>query len=122
MELDLDRVRQNAREATTEDLLDRVTVYRNALEPLALVLIEAELDQRGISLAAIAAHQATRQTELIFRDDGTVRPCSFCLRPASRIRLGWHRLWGRIPLFPRYHAYCQHCWEQWHAPVASESQ
>ena len=38
-----ERVRKNAREATTEDLLNRVTVYRGDMEPEALKIIEAEL-------------------------------------------------------------------------------
>jgi hypothetical protein len=31
--LDLERVEKNARESTTQDLLDRVTVYREDMEP-----------------------------------------------------------------------------------------
>ena len=37
-----ERVWQNAREASTEDLLDRVTVYRAGMEPEALEIIEEE--------------------------------------------------------------------------------
>ena len=44
--LDLDRVRQNIRQATTEDLLDRMTVYRAGMEEEALELIADELRSR----------------------------------------------------------------------------
>ena len=39
MELDLERVRANAQQASTEDLLDRATVFRDGMEPEALEII-----------------------------------------------------------------------------------
>ena len=33
MRFDVERVRQNVQQATTEDLLDRLTVYREGMEP-----------------------------------------------------------------------------------------
>lgn len=48
MDWDADRVRANARQAPTEDLLERVTVYRSGMEPEAVEIIEAELRRRGI--------------------------------------------------------------------------
>src|SRR5258708_7816623 len=56
MELNLDRVRENVRQADTEDLLDRATVYRDGMEPEAILLIEAELRARGVTEADILAH------------------------------------------------------------------
>ena len=47
--LDLDRVRANVGKAATADLLERVTVYRDGMEPAALDLIETELRRRGVS-------------------------------------------------------------------------
>ena len=46
---DLDRVRKNVEEATTIDLLERATVFREGMELEALELIETELRRRGIS-------------------------------------------------------------------------
>ncbi len=44
---DTQRLLLNVRQATDEDLLNRVTVYRAGMEPEALVVIEEELAQRG---------------------------------------------------------------------------
>jgi hypothetical protein len=107
LEFDLERVTRNARDATSEDLLDRVTVYRNGMEPEALEIIEAELRQRGIERAEIEAHAAYRNARMIPLPDGTALPCSFCHRPAVEQRWGMHRMWGLIPVFPRYFAYCE---------------
>jgi hypothetical protein len=108
MQFDLDRVRENIKSATTEDLLDRATVYRDGLEPQARVLVEWELEQRGISLEAIETHRRLR--EEVLRDSaGYPLTCSFCNRPAVRLGWGWHRMWGKIPLFPRRFRYCAEC-------------
>ncbi len=47
MDWDADRVRANARQASTEDLLERVTIYRSGMEPEAVEIIEAELRRRA---------------------------------------------------------------------------
>ncbi len=60
MELNLERVRQNAHSASTEELLDRVTVYRNGMEPAAIEVIEDELARRGVSEEQIRDFEATR--------------------------------------------------------------
>jgi hypothetical protein len=107
LEFDLDRVTRNVQEATSEDLLDRITVYRDGMEPLALEIIEAELENRGIGREEIDAHASHRSVRMIPLVDGTALPCSFCNRPAVEQRWGWHRLWGYFPVFPRYLAYCE---------------
>ena len=110
MDVDPDRVLTNIREADTEDLLVRATLERPGMEPEALERIDAELDRRGIT----AAHKADFHAEHAdcLRDAaGLPRRCSFCLRPAREEHWGWHRLWGRIPLFPRHLRYCRE-----HAP------
>ena len=38
MQFDIQRVRANIRQASTEDLLDRVTVYRAEMEPTAVAM------------------------------------------------------------------------------------
>lgn len=105
MELDLERVRANVRAATTEDLLDRVTVFRAGMELEALEIIEAELADRGIDADAVAAHAVLRRAALPL-PDGTAMKCSFCHRPAVLRAWGWHHWWGLIPIFPRIFAYC----------------
>jgi hypothetical protein len=103
LELDLDRVRENARRASTEGLLDQVTVYRGEVEAAALEVIEAELAARGVGRARAVAHEAARERDgLTRRPDGTVVRCSFCDRPAVEGVRRWHRLWGWfLPVFPR---------------------
>lgn len=103
---DPDRVRVNVRQATTEDLLDRATAYRAGMEPAALALIQAELRQRGVRRDQIDAHARQREAETFWLADGTARPCAFCHRPAVAHGWGWHRLWGLLPVFPRYYYYC----------------
>jgi len=112
--LNLDRVKRNIHQATTEDLLDRATVYRAGMEPEALDLIDQELSARKISASDIAAHAEQRRAETMLLPDGTAAPCSFCHRPATAEGWGWHRLWGLLPLFPRFYRYCdQHLpWSQ----------
>ena len=46
LEFDPERVARNAQEATSEDLLDRITVYRDGMEAAAVEIIEAELRRR----------------------------------------------------------------------------
>jgi hypothetical protein len=106
MLFDLERVKANVRQATTEDLLDRVTVYRAGMEELALDVIENELRRRGIGGEEITAHEQRRSAETSWLPDGTAVCCSFCHRPAVAEGWGWHRLWGLLPVFPRFYHYC----------------
>lgn len=107
MHLDLERTRRNIREATTEDLLDRVTVFRAEMEPTAVAMIETELAQRGVYAEKVEEHGRERERSVLRRPDGTARRCSFCDRPAIVEGWDWHRLWGQLPLFPRWFAYCE---------------
>jgi hypothetical protein len=106
MLFDLERVRANVRQATTEDLLDRVTVYRAGMEESALAIIEAELRSRDVSAQEIEAHAERRRQESYFLPDGTAVRCSFCHRPAVAEGWSWYRLWRLLPVFPRYYYYC----------------
>jgi hypothetical protein len=106
MFFDIKRVAENIRKADTEDLLDRATVYRRGMEPAAIDLIRGELDRRGVTADDILDHWEKRRAVVIVLDDGTALRCSFCDRPAVVRGRGWHRLWGRIPLFPWVFAYC----------------
>ncbi len=69
MEFNIDRVRNNVRASTTEDLLDRATVYREGVEPEALPLILEELRARGVSPEAVVAHEKQRG-EVILDEQG----------------------------------------------------
>lgn len=106
MRFELRRVAEFIRRAETEELLDRVTVFREGMEPAALDLMEGELDRRGVSRADIADHGEIRRRTVIMHPDGTAMICSVCNRPAVARTRRWHRLFGRIPIFPRLFAYC----------------
>ncbi len=105
MEMNLDQVRQNVECATTEDLLDRATVYRNEMEAPALDIIDAELLARGITLNDIKAHLDSRQ-QILAHDDGTVVTCSFCHRPAISQGQKWHLLFWSVPIITRQAGWC----------------
>jgi hypothetical protein len=114
MKLDLDRVRANVRDATTEDLLDRATVWRADMEPEALEVIDAELRRRGVTAAQVEAHAGRQAAEVLPSAEGPAPRCSFCDRPAVAWGWGWHRLlrrlWGGLPVFPRLLSWCPvHC-------------
>jgi len=109
--MDLNRIREDARRASTESLLDRVTVYRGEVEVPALGILEAELRSRGVGLTEVDAHAAARERAGLSRHpDGTVIRCHYCFRPATVRRWQWFRLWGWfLPLFPRpFHLCAEH--------------
>ena len=106
VQFDAHKVLLNARQATTEDLLERVTAFRDGMEAEAIEIIEMELRRRGVGPEQI--EQAIQHgTGNRVRDrSGLPRRCSFCHRPAVARRWGWHRLWRRLPLFPWPVNYC----------------
>lgn len=106
MEFSLERVRDNVKQAPTEDLLDRATVYRAGLEPEALPVILEELRSRGVTAAAIVAHEEAR-AGVIFDPDGPAFRCHRCYKPAVTHEWGWHRMFGYVPLFPRTFYLCE---------------
>jgi hypothetical protein len=106
LRFDAERVRDNVRQATTEDLLDRCTVYAEGMEPEALEIIECELRDRGISADAIEVHRQARQ-EAALHAGGEVVRCSLCPRPAVARGWGWRRLFGVVPLFPQPAYFCE---------------
>jgi hypothetical protein len=107
MKLDLNRVRENVTQASTEDLLDRATVYRNGMEAAALEIIDAELRRRGVTPADIHAHWEIKRANVLTADQ-VARRCTFCDRPAVTRCWGFHWLWGRLPTpIPRLYHYCE---------------
>jgi hypothetical protein len=104
---DHQRVLANVREATTDDLLNRVTAYRQGMEPEAVDIIEEELHRRGVTTEDIAAHAQRVGEEVIFLEDGIAAKCSRCHAPAVAQGWGWLRLFRRIPFLPRREFYCK---------------
>jgi hypothetical protein len=107
MERNEDKLLFNIRQADTDDLLDRITAYRSSMEPEAIDLIEQELHRRGVTAQQIAEHGEACQRECVFHADGSAKMCSFCRKPAVLEAWGWHKLWKRLPLFPRPMRYCK---------------
>jgi len=106
MSIDLKTVAANIRKAETTDLLDRVTVYREEMEPAAVDLMENEVWVRGLTRDALEEH-AVQYSTALRRADGTARRCDLCERPAMSLRWGWYQLYGRLPLFPKRIARCE---------------
>src|SRR5262245_58360265 len=107
LQFDPHRVRRNAHEADSEDLLDRITIYRDGMEAAAIEIIEAELAERGVTQEQIDDHERRRCSEVLLHPDGLAAKCSFCRQPATQQGWGWHRLWGWVPVFPRVLYYCR---------------
>ncbi len=101
MEFNRERVQANVRQATTDDLLDRVTVFSDGMEPEALDLIEDELRRRGVTRQDMEDHARRYQDRTRLPPGGVPRRCSFCPKPAVERRWEWHRIWGLLPVFPR---------------------
>ena len=106
MEVPLQAIEKYLREAETEDLLDRVTVFRELTELEALKQMLAELKQRGLTEFQIAQHDRERRKTAILGTDGLVLRCHLCRNPAIDWRWVWHRLFGRVPIFPRRMRVC----------------
>jgi hypothetical protein len=105
--LDLDRVRANVAKATTADLLERATVYRDGMEPAALDLIETELRRRGVSYHKQAEFGQVHDKAVMRGNDGSPIRCFLCPHAAVDWQWSWRRLFGIIPLFPRRYPYCE---------------
>jgi hypothetical protein len=106
MLFDVNRVRANARQATTEDLLDRVTVFRADMESAAVAVIEEELRRRGVTPEQVQAHGERAAHQAIRLADGSVARCELCDRPAVMEQEGWQRLLSLVPLYWRTFYYC----------------
>jgi len=110
-DVDIEAIRRFVMNADTFDLLDRVTVLRHEMELEALKLMESELDHRGIEPAMIQDYRAERASEVVFRSDGSIPRCCECDRVAVRKKWGWHRMYGKVPVFPMVKYFCDE-----HAP------
>lgn len=102
----IERLKETAKKEETVDLLNSVTVYRSGLEPEAIAVLEAELASRKVTAKQIQEHEDRLQH--VLRDDqGMALSCAYCRSPAVAQQWQWHRLWGKIPVFPRYVACCE---------------
>lgn len=93
--------------AENEELLDRVTVLRDELEPEARSRIESELTNRGVSPTEVASHGAAREAECLRRADGSVRRCWRCPALATELVRRWWKLYGVIPVVPVSRPVCR---------------
>jgi hypothetical protein len=107
MSFDLEKVRANVRQAETADLLDRVTIWRDGMEPEAIELIEAELRRRGVQAEELEAHARQRAGNMILRPDGLPVVCYYCNKPAVSRRWVWGRTRGIGPPIPRRACVCE---------------
>lgn len=107
MEWNPEKVLANVRNADTDDLIDRITAYRNGMELEAIEMIEAELRRRGVGEPVIEARRQVYLRECLCYSDGTAMMCSFCRLPAVAEAWGWHKLWKLVPLCPRRFRYCK---------------
>jgi hypothetical protein len=107
MEWDEEKLLLNIRQADTDDLLDRITAYRAGMEPEAIDLIERELHRRGVTAAQILDQAEAYRRECVFDANGIAKMCSTCRRPAVYEGWGWHKILGKVPLFPRWMRYCE---------------
>lgn len=105
---DRQKVIENVRLSSTEDLLARITAYRGGMEPDAIAIIEGELHRRGVAPFEIERHRSEMTRRVLFQAEGLAFQCSYCDRPAVMRAWEWHRLWGKIPVFPRIINRCEH--------------
>src|SRR2546426_12572314 len=92
MDMIVERLRQKAKQATTEDLLDRVTVYRAGMEEEALDVIEQELQSRGVTDEQVRSHTERLEPVVLWERPGLAWRCSYCDRPAVGCRWRWYRI------------------------------
>lgn len=107
MNFDPKRVAENVREADTEDLMDRITVYRSGMEPAAIGLIEDELSRRGVSDRKIRAHASHIGETAMLDGTGLVIRCMKCQAPAVSLEWRMYRLLELIPVFPMHMPLCE---------------
>jgi len=106
LEFNLERMQRNVSESSTEDLLDRITAYRAGMEPEAVEIIERELQERGLRRENIRLHAEERFRQGVQMQEEPAPMCSFCRRPSVTVGIGWHKLWGLVPIFPWRYQYC----------------
>lgn len=97
----------HAAQMEKEELLDRVTVFRDAMQPEAVEVMEAELARRGVGPDDIHQHLRQMKHRVIHDAHGVPAQCSFCERAAVEQREDFHKLWRLIPVAKRNWYYCE---------------
>ena len=90
-----------------EELLDRVTVFRDAMRPDAVEVMEAELARRGVGPDEIHQHHRQIRHRVLLDSHGIPLQCSWCERAAVEKREDLHKLWRLIPVAKRVWYYCE---------------
>jgi len=107
MNVEKERQLIRIRDAETQDLMAEATIYRPGMEQDALREIDAELRDRGVTPAELLDYAAERQPNLLLDGYGLPWQCSFCKQPAESEGWGWHRMWGKVPVLPRWFRWCR---------------
>jgi hypothetical protein len=89
-----------------EELLDRVTVFREVMRPDAVEVMEAELARRGIGPDEIHQHHRQIKHRVLRDSHGIPAQCSWCERAAVEKREDFHKFWRLIPVAKRIWYYC----------------
>jgi hypothetical protein len=105
-ELNLKKVAEYIRKASTIELLERFTLLREDMEPAALDLIEHELERRGWNREQINEFERENSAQILKNSEGQVLRCRKCGLVAKSRKWSWYRLWGKVPLFPYRPAFC----------------
>ena len=105
-ESELEKVAEFSRTANTDELLDRVTAFRADHDSEAIRVFERELRNRGIGREELERRTVEMQETVLKTANGAAIHCYFCDRPATVRIVAWHRLWGKVPLFPRPMSVC----------------
>jgi hypothetical protein len=112
---DINQVREDAHQTSTDVLLDWVTLYRDTLTAEQVEVFETELRGRGVGREEIVQHAQLWANALRGRD-GEPRLCSLCRRPALTRAWGWQRLW-LLPFFPRKFFHCDRHFVDPNSPI-----
>ena len=108
-----DKRQEYVRGSATPELLDAVTVFRDHLDPDAADQMLAELASRGVGPDDVAAHGRDLRWRVVEGRRGLPAVCDRCRRAATASRVGWHKLWGRVPLFRRTQFTCDEHAQGW---------
>jgi hypothetical protein len=109
----------HVKEMNPEELLDRVSVFREVMQTSAIEVMESELARRGVGPEEIRRHEREMRQRVIRDRHGMPAQCSFCLRAAVEQRLTWHKLWRLIPVIQRVVYYCDHHFRELASPSRS---
>ena len=94
-----EQVRKFAALAETNDLIERVTIQRDDLDPEALTIIMQELLSRNISAETVSEYEKSRD-KFLYDSQGKPRLCNICGRPAISSIKSWLKFLRIVPIMP----------------------